>query len=66
MAKYKTPVRFKGEKENKVFMINEEFEMNVKRAEEIEKNFKDRYKKEVKLERLDETETKQDDDKKGK
>lgn len=40
MAKFKANIRFRGIEENKVFEKNEEFEMTVKRAEEIEANIK--------------------------
>ena len=37
MAKYKSLIRFKGIKEERIFEPNEEIEMTVKRAEEINK-----------------------------
>ena len=37
MAKYKALIKFKGLKENKTFEPNEEIDMTVKRAEEINK-----------------------------
>ena len=40
MAKFKADIKFRGIKENKEFEKNEEFEMTVKRAEEIEANIK--------------------------
>lgn len=44
MAKFKADIKFKGTKENKVFEKNEEFEMTVKRAEEIEAKIKKDHK----------------------
>lgn len=44
MAKFKTDIKFRGIKENKEFEKNEEFEMTVKRAEEIEANIKKEHK----------------------
>lgn len=43
MAKFKADINFKGIKEKKVFTKNEEFEMTVKRSEEVEKNIKRDY-----------------------
>lgn len=40
MAKFKADIKFKGYKEDKVFEKNEEFEMTVKRSEEIEEKIK--------------------------
>ena len=37
MAKFKALIRFKGIKEERIFEANEEIEMTVKRAEEINK-----------------------------
>ena len=37
MAKYKSLIRFKGIKEERTFEPNEEIEMTVKRADEINK-----------------------------
>ena len=37
MAKYKALIKFNGLKENKTFEPNEEIDMTVKRAEEINK-----------------------------
>ena len=37
MAKYKSLIKFKGIKEERIFEANEEIEMTVKRAEEINK-----------------------------
>lgn len=44
MAKFKADITFHGIKENKDFDKNEEFEMTVKRAEEIEANIKKEHK----------------------
>lgn len=38
MAKFKANYKFKGKEENKEFPKDKEFEMTIKRAEEIEKN----------------------------
>ena len=43
MAKFKAKIDFKGLKEKKVFKKNEEFEMTVKRSEEITKNITEKY-----------------------
>lgn len=43
MAKYKAKIDFKGLKEKKVFKKDEEFEMTVKRSEEITKNITEKY-----------------------
>ena len=55
MAKYKANIKFEGTKEKKVFQAGEEFEMNVKRAEEVQKNIDEKYKGKygVVLERID-------------
>lgn len=53
MAKYKALIKFKGTKEKKVFEKDEEFEMTVKRSEEVQKNIKDKYGVDDVLERLD-------------
>ena len=37
MAKYKALIKFKGIKEERIFEPNEEIDMTVKRAEEINK-----------------------------
>ena len=37
MAKYKALIKFKGIKEERIFEANEEIEMTVKRADEINK-----------------------------
>jgi hypothetical protein len=57
MAKYKALVKFEGYVEKKVFEPGEEFEMTVKRSEEIEKNVQDNFghlKIEKVMERIDE------------
>ena len=53
MAKFKADIKFKGIKENKVFTKDEEFEMTVKRSEEIEKNAKRDYGIDKVMTRLD-------------
>ena len=53
MALFKTPIRFRGLEEGKVFKKDEEIEMTVKRSKEIQKNLKDNYGLEVEFERLD-------------
>ncbi|WP_161877867.1 hypothetical protein [Alkalibacterium sp. MB6] len=53
MAKFKTPIKFRGVKEKKVFNKDEEFEMTIKRAEEVQSNIKKNYGVEVEFERLD-------------
>ena len=59
MAKYKANIKFEGIEEKKVFQAGEEFEMNVKRAEEVQKNIDERYKGKygTVLERIDNKET---------
>lgn len=53
MAQFKSPMKFKGIKEGKVFKANEPFEMSIKRAEEIQKNVKENYDIDLNFERLD-------------
>lgn len=53
MAKWRTPIAFRGKKEKKRFEANEEFEMTVARAEEVTKNIKKDYNIDLNLERLD-------------
>ena len=75
MAKYKANIKFEGIEEKKVFQAGEEFEMTVKRAEEVQKNIDERYKgkygtdseridnkddEEVDEDKKDKTETKKD------
>lgn len=43
MAKYKALIKFRGKKEDKVFEKDEEFEMTVKRSEEITKNITEKH-----------------------
>lgn len=62
MAKYKADVTFKGKEEGKVFPAGQEFDMTVKRAEEIKKNIKEKYDIVINFERLDEPETRKKDD----
>ena len=52
MAKYKALIRFKGLKEERIFERNEEIEMTVKRADEINKAIEESYKK-IALERIE-------------
>ena len=69
MAKYKANTKFEGIEENKVFRAGEEFEMTVKRAEEVQKNIDEKYKGKygVVLERIDNKDDEEvDEDKKDK
>lgn len=43
MAKFKADIKFRGIKEGKTFEKSEEFEMTVKRADEIQANIKKDY-----------------------
>ena len=52
MAKYKSLIRFKGIKEERTFEPNEEIEMTVKRAEEINKAIEKSHNKTA-LERIE-------------
>lgn len=53
MAKFKADITFEGIKEKKFFKKDEEFEMTVERANEIQKNIKDKYGIEQVMTRLD-------------
>ena len=53
MALFKSPIKFRGLEEGKVFKKDEEIEMTIKRSKEIQKNLKDNYDLEVEFERLD-------------
>ena len=53
MALFKSPIKFKGLEEGKVFKKGEEIEMTIKRSKEIQKNLKDNYDLDVEFERLD-------------
>ena len=53
MALFKSPIKFKGLEEGKVFKKGEEIEMTIKRSKEIQKNLKDKYDLDVEFERLD-------------
>lgn len=53
MALFKTPIKFRGIEEGKVFEKGEEIEMTIKRSKEIQKNLKDNYGLDVEFERLD-------------
>lgn len=69
MAKYKANIKFEDVEEKKVFEAGEEFEMNVKRAEEVQKNIDEKYKGKygVVLERIDNKDDEEvDEDKKDK
>ena len=52
MAKYKALIKFKGLKEERIFEPDEEIEMTVKRAEEINKAIEESHKK-IALERIE-------------
>ena len=52
MAKYKALIKFKGIKEERTFEPNEEIEMTVKRADEINKAIEESHKKTA-LERIE-------------
>ena len=52
MAKYKTLIKFKGIKEERTFEPNDEVEMTVKRADEINKAIEESHKKTA-LERIE-------------
>ena len=52
MAKYKSLIKFKGIKEERIFEPNEEIEMTVRRAEEINKAIEKSHNKTV-LERIE-------------
>lgn len=43
MAKFKALIKFKGTKEKKIFNKDEEFEMTVKRSDEITKNITEKH-----------------------
>lgn len=69
MAKYKANIKFEGLEEKKTFKAGEEFEMTVKRAEELQKNIDERYKGKhgTVLERIDNKDDEAvDEDKKDK
>ena len=69
MAKYIAKIKFEGIEEKKVFEAGEEFEMTVKRAEEVQKNIDERYKGKygTVLERIDNKDDEEvDEDKKDK
>ena len=53
MAKFKADINFKGIKEKKEFTKGEEFDMTVKRSEEVEKNIKRDYGIDKVMTRLD-------------
>ena len=53
MALFKSPIKFRGLEEGKVFKKGEEIEMTIRRSKEIQKNLKDNYGLDVEFERLD-------------
>ena len=53
MAKYKALIRFKGIKEERIFEPDEEIEMTVKRADEINKAIEKSHNQKA-LERIEE------------
>ena len=53
MALFKSPIKFRGLEEGKVFNKGEEIEMTIKRSKEIQKNLKDNHDLDVEFERLD-------------
>lgn len=54
MAKFKANYKFKGKEENKEFAKNDEIDLTIKRAEEIEKNIqKQKGFEDFKLTRVD-------------
>lgn len=57
MAQYKALIKFKGIAEDKVFEKGEEFEMTVKRSDEITKNITEEHEDiDAVMERLDKEE----------
>lgn len=64
MAKFITPITFRGTKEDKVFEKGTEIEMTVARSEEIKKNIKDNFKIDFDFTRVDEPKNKAADTKK--
>ena len=62
MALFKSPIKFKGLEEGKVFKKGEEIEMTIKRSKEIQKNLKDNYDLDVEFERLDVEEEKNEEE----
>ena len=62
MALFKSPIKFRGIEEGKVFKKGEEIEMTIKRSKEIQKNLKDNYDLDVEFERLDVEEEKNDEE----
>lgn len=66
MALFRSPIKFKGLEEGKVFKKGEEIEMTIKRSKEIQKNLKDRYGLEVEFERLDVEDVKDKNDEEAK
>lgn len=61
MALFKSPIKFRGLEEDKVFNKGDEIELTIKRVKEIQKNLKDNYNLEVEFERLDVKEEKKKD-----
>lgn len=68
MAQYKALIKFKDIEEDKIYEPNDEFEMTVKRADELQKNIDEKYKGKFGdvLERLDKPETNNKDDEEAK
>lgn len=61
MAKFKALIKFKGTKEKTVFNKDEEFEMTVKRSDEITKNITEKHNDiDAVMERLDGPENDED------
>lgn len=54
MAKFKALIRFRGIKEERIFEADEEIEMTVKRAEEINKAIEESHNKTA-LKRIEES-----------
>ena len=54
MAKYKALIKFKGIKEERIFEPNEEIDMTVKRADEINKVIEESHNK-LALERIEDS-----------
>lgn len=64
MVMFKSNVKFRGIKENKVFEAGEPFEMTVKRADEVLENIKKKHPKlDIEFERAEEAADDTQDDK---
>ena len=66
MALFKSPIKFRGLEEDKVFNKGDEIELTIKRVKEIQKNLKDNYNLEVEFERLDVKEEEKKNDEEAK